>query len=485
MSATDVAVTEPGFGTRSHGEPPGPVRVRMAPSPTGFFHVGSARTALFNWLFARQHHGAFVLRVEDTDVQRNRPEHIEGIERAMLWLGLDWDEGPYFQSQRGAFYDAALAQLLAKGLIYACDCTPEQVGARNKAANRPPGYDGYCRDRGLEPSLGRLLRFKTPDTGTTAWHDLVRGEVKYENASIEDFSVRKSNGQPLFILANAVDDGEMAISHVIRGEDHVPNTPKYILLWEALNLGPGPTFAHLPLLVDASRRKLSKRRDKVALEDYRDDGYLPEAMANYLALLGWSPGDDREILSREEMVAEFRLENVKSSPAFFDEKKLADMNSIYLRQLSTEELVDQCGQWLRSRWEPVAPLVQQRARTLGEVYGMVDFLFLPAVTIDEGEWRKLRRQQPAFAELLEAAETGYAVCEWDAAGIRQATLDAGEKAGVANLGKAQAPVRLAVTGRTVGPPLFESLALLGRRRTLERIAAARQRALDGGSPPGA
>jgi glutamyl-tRNA synthetase len=449
----------------------------MAPSPTGYFHVGSARTALFNWLFARQQGGTFVLRIEDTDALRNRAEHAEGIERAMLWLGLDWDEGPYFQSLRGALYEVALGRLTAAGLVYACDCTAEEVAARNKAVARSPGYDGYCRERGLEPAVGRLLRFRTPDTGTTSWVDLVRGEVVYENASIEDFSVRKSNGQPLFILANVVDDGDMAISHVIRGEDHVPNTPKYLLLWEALGLGPPPVFAHLPLLVNAGRQKLSKRRDKVALEDYRDEGYLPEAMVNYLALLGWSPGGDREVLSRAEMIEEFRLENVKSSPAFFDEKKLSDVNATYMRSLSPEEMVERSQLWLRSRWEPIAPLVQERARTLGEVYAMVDFLFLPEVKVDDKDWQKLRRQQPAFVGLLEGAEAGLVTCEWEATAIREATVEAGAKVGVTNLGKAQAPVRLAVTGRTVGPPLFESLVLLGRRRTLERLAAARQRAL--------
>jgi glutamyl-tRNA synthetase len=460
----------------------------MAPSPTGFFHVGSARTALFNWLFVRQQGGTFVLRVEDTDAQRNRPEHAEGIERAMRWLGLDWDEGPYFQSQRGHLYQAAIDKLLAKGLVYACDCTPALVAGRNQAAGRPPGYDGYCRDRGLEPEIGRLLRFRSLDRGTTSWADVVRGQVVYDNASVEDFSVRKSNGQPLFILANVVDDGDMAISHVIRGEDHVPNTPKYLMLWEALGLGPPPTFAHLPLLVNESRKKLSKRRDKVALEDFRDDGYLPEAMFNYLALLGWSPRGDREVLSRQELVDEFRLEDVKSSPAYFDERKLSDVNAIYLRALAADELVDRCQQWLESRWGPIAPLVQERARTIADVYSMADFLYLPEIKVDQAEWAKVRRQQPAFVSLLEVAEEGYASCDWEAEAIREATLAAGTAAGVTSLGKAQAPVRLAVTGRTVGPPLFESLALLGRRRTLARLEAARLRALGEdqamtGSPP--
>ncbi len=448
----------------------------MAPSPTGYFHVGSARTALFNWLFARQQGGTYVLRIEDTDALRNRAEHAEGIERAMLWLGLDWDEGPYFQSERGELYEAAIDHLLAKDLVYACDCNGGQVAQRNQAAGRPPVYDGYCRDRGLEPAQGRLLRFRTPDTGTTSWPDIVRGEVVYENSSIEDFSIRKSNGQPLFILANVVDDGDMAISHVIRGEDHVPNTPKYLLLWEALELGTPPLFAHLPLLVNESRQKLSKRRDKVALEDYRDEGYLPEAMFNYLALLGWSPRDDREILSKEELVEEFRLENVKSSPAFFDQQKLASINATYIRAFSPDEFVARAGEWLTGRWAPIAPLVQERARTLAEVYSMVDFLYAPEVKVDQADWDKARRQQPAFVALLGAAEARYEECDWEAPAIREATLEAGAAVGISALGKAQAPVRLAVTGRSVGPPLFESLVLLGRRRTLARLAAARARA---------
>ncbi len=448
----------------------------MAPSPTGYFHVGSARTALFNWLFARQQGGTYVLRIEDTDALRNRAEHAEGIERAMLWLGLDWDEGPYFQSERGELYEAAIDHLLAKDLVYACDCNGGQVAQRNQAAGRPPVYDGYCRDRGLEPAQGRLLRFRTPDTGTTSWPDIVRGEVVYENSSIEDFSIRKSNGQPLFILANVADDGDMAISHVIRGEDHVPNTPKYLLLWEALELGTPPLFAHLPLLVNESRQKLSKRRDKVALEDYRDEGYLPEAMFNYLALLGWSPRDDREILSKKELVEEFRLENVKSSPAFFDQQKLASINATYIRAFSPDEFVARAGEWLTGRWAPIAPLVQERARTLAEVYSMVDFLYAPEVKVDQADWDKARRQQPAFVALLGAAEARYEECDWEAPAIREATLEAGAAVGISALGKAQAPVRLAVTGRSVGPPLFESLVLLGRRRTLARLAAARVRA---------
>jgi glutamyl-tRNA synthetase len=439
--------------------------------------VGTGRTALFNWLYARQHGGTFVLRIEDTDTARNRAEHIDGILRAMEWLGLFWDEGPYFQSERGALYAEAIDKLLAAGQAYACDCTPDAVAARaGQRGEKATGYDGYCRDRGLEASRGRLVRFHTPDVGETAFDDVVRGTVTVQNANIEDFSIRKSDGGPLFILANVVDDADMRISHVIRGEDHISNTAKYVLLWEALSYGPRPVFAHLPLLYNQSRKKLSKRRDKVAVEDYRDEGYLPEAMRNYLALLGWAPGGDREILTLDEMISEFRLEDVKSAGAIFDERKLQSINGEYLRALPTPELVKRAQDWLEARWEPLAPLVQERARTLADVYALTDFLYLPSIMIDPDEWQRGLRRHPAFAEVLTAASKRYAgLDEWRAADIHAATVAAGDDAGVTQIRKAQEPIRLAVTGRSVGPPLWESLEALGRDRTLTRLADALRR----------
>jgi glutamyl-tRNA synthetase len=457
-------------------------RVRIAPSPTGYFHVGTARTALFNWLFARQNDGTFLLRIEDTDTARNRPEHTEGILRSMRWLGLEWDEGPYFQSQRRRLYESAIQSLVAADLVYACDCSPEEIDKRAKERGEP-GYDGHCRDLGHDLSPGRLLRFRTPDTGQTSFDDLVRGRVVVDNDKIEDFGVRKSNGDPLFILANVVDDSDMSISHVIRGEDHVSNTSKYILLWDALGFGPIPVFAHLPLLLNDSRKKLSKRRDKVAVEDYRDEGYLAEAMRNYLALLGWSPEGDREIISLDEMIAQFRLDDVKSAPAIFDERKLQAVNAEYLRALSERELVDRAQAWIQSRWQPIAPLVQERARTLADVYAITDFLYRAAPVIDPDEWEKGVRKNPAFAALLAAARDQYAIIDWTTPAIRDATAAVGQKVGVPQLGKAQAPIRLAVTGRSVGPPLFESLELLGRDQTLTRLSAALDR-LEGESGSG-
>lgn len=448
----------------------------MAPSPTGYFHVGSARTALFNWLFARQTGGTFVLRIEDTDRARNSDEHIAGIEAAMRWLGLDWDEGPYFQSQRGPLYAEAIERLLGAGQAYACDCTPEQIQARAKERGGPPGYDGHCRDRQLQPGPGTMVRFRTPDVGESTFVDLVRSDAKpVPYSTIEDFGVRKSNGDPLFLLANVVDDAAMAISHVIRGEDHFTNTHKYVLLWEALGYGPVPVFAHLPLLYNDARKKLSKRRDKVAVEDYRDEGYLPEAVRNYLVLLGWSPGDDREVLTVEQMIAEFRLEDVKSAGAVFDERKMQAVNAEYLRAMPPEVFTARAQEWLLARWASIAPLVQERARTLGEVYAMADFLYLPEPHIDQQQWDKEVARQPAFAAVLDGAIDRLPAVAWTAEALQEAVGGVGEQAGVPQRGKAQAPIRLAVTGRSVGPPLFESLVVLGQDRTLQRLRAARAR----------
>jgi glutamyl-tRNA synthetase len=461
-----------------------PVRVRFAPSPTGLFHVGSARSALFNWLFVRQRAGVFVLRIEDTDEARNRPEWTDGILSAMTWLGLDWDEGPYFQSERAPRHAEAGAKLLAGGHAYYCDCTAEARDARARARGGAPGYDGYCRDRGLEAAPGRAVRFRVPE-GRTVVHDVIRGEVQVDNATIEDFVIQKGNGGAIFYLANTVDDLDMAITHVIRGEEHLPNTPKGLLLWAALGGGLPPTYAHLPLLVNEQRKKLSKRRDKVALESYRDEGYLADAMRNYLCLLGWSPGDDRELLGVDEMIAEFRLEEVNNSPAFFDIKKLTAFNERYIQAMDLDTFVVACQPFLaRAPWRPadfdgdvfarMALPVKERTKTLADVPGMVDFLFLPSAPIDPASWEKGVAKVAAAPDILDEALAAYAECPWDAQTLHDRLQEAGERHGLA-LGKAQAPIRVAVTGRTVGPPLFESLEVLGRERTLVRLAAARSR----------
>jgi glutamyl-tRNA synthetase len=462
-----------------------PVRVRFAPSPTGYFHVGGARTALYNWFFARKHGGNFILRIEDTDTERNKEEWVAGIGSALTWLGIGWDEGPYRQSQRRDLYQAALDDLWSKGYLYACDCTREMVLERT-TANATPGYDGFCRERGLDRQPGRALRFKVPHEGVTVVRDVIRGEVRFSNSTIDDFVVAKSNGDPLFVLAVAVDDRDMRVSHVIRAEEHLPTTPKAVMLWEALGSEelPLPVFAHLPVLVNAKRQKISKRRDRVAVEDYRSQGFLPEAMVNYLALLGWSPGDGREFFSLDELVAEFDLAGVNHSPAFFDEQKLLHFNGVYLRALPVEEFVERCVRWAAEdaavevaadfaspEFARLAPLVQERATTLAEAADYVEFLFALDFVVEEESFAKAIARDPEAGAILAAARARLASRDFDAAFLRAQITELAEERG-RKLGKLQAPIRVAALGRTVGLPLFEALEALGRARTLERLDAA-------------
>ena len=331
-------------------------RFRFAPSPTGFFHVGGARTALYNWALAKRLGGTFVLRIEDTDEARNRPEWTQGIIDALAWIGIHDDdaafEGPYFQSTYAEAHLAAAQRLFEAGAAYYCDLTSEQIQERAKATGAS-GYDGYSRDRGLGPAPGRVLRFRVPE-GSTTVHDLVRGDVVFEHSTIEDFVLLRGNGTPMFLLANVVDDMEMQISHVVRAEEHLPNTPKQQMLWEALG-GRPPAWAHVPLLVNEQRKKLSKRRDKVAVEQYRAEGYLADAMVNYLMTLGWSPPGDQEIVPWSTIERDFRLEDVNHSPAFFDIKKLAAFNGEYIRMLGVEEFIEACQPFLHSDDVPWPP----------------------------------------------------------------------------------------------------------------------------------
>lgn len=465
------------------------VRVRFAPSPTGMFHVGGARSALVNWVFARQQGGTFVLRIEDTDDSRNRPEWTEGILSALDWIGIARGtyEGPLFQSSFAAEHRAAAEKLAAAGLAYYCDCTRAAVQDRTGDPHR--GYDGFCRDRGLGPGPGRALRFRTPDQGQTRVVDVIRGEPTFDNALLEDFVIARADGSAVFLLANVVDDASMRITHVIRAEEHLPNTPKQQLLWEALGHTP-PVWAHLPVVVNEKRQKLSKRRDKVALEAYRSDGYLADAMRNYLMLLGWAPSGDREIVPWSVVEAEFRLADVNPSPAFFDEKKLRAFNGDYLRALPVEEFAAACRPWLTGTegapappWPPeqfdpaafaaVAPLAQTRVAVLSEIVSYVDFLFLDQPPVDQGAWAKSMKD--GSVDLLAATIEAYAALpDWQPEPLKTTLEQIGAARGL-KLGKAQAPVRVAVTGRTVGLPLFESLAVLGRERTLARLRAARSR----------
>ena len=457
-------------------------RFRFAPSPTGFFHVGGARTALYNWALAKRLGGTFVLRIEDTDEARNRPEWTQGIIEALAWIGIHADdptfEGPYFQSHYAEAHLAAAQRLFESGKAYYCDLTSEQIQERAKASG-VSGYDGYSRDRGLGPGPGRVLRFRVPD-GSTVVHDLVRGDVEFDHATIEDFVLVRGNGTPMFMLANVVDDIEMDITEVVRAEEHLPNTPKQQLLWEALGCTP-PIWAHVPLLVNEQRKKLSKRRDKVAVEQYRDEGILAPAMVNYLMTLGWAPPDDREIVPWSEIEREFRLEDVNHSPAFFDVKKLAAFNGEYIRMMPVDEFIAACqpyllspaAPWPAERYNPakfaaMAPVVQLRASTLSEVPGIVDFLFLADPVLDLDAWAVTIAAPHATEVLAEVTDAYRSLTDWRADVLKDTLEAVGERHGVKK-GKAQAPVRVAITGRTVGPPLFEALEVLGRDEVVRRL----------------
>lgn len=466
-------------------------RVRFAPAPTGTLHVGSAHTALFNWLFARHHGGAFVLRVEDTDAARSRDDWVLGIEHALRWLGLDWDEGPIRQRERLDLYAAAAERLLEDGAAYECYCTPEEVQARNeqaRAGGRPPGYDGRCRDLTDAQRAGlaaegrpRSVRFRTPDDGRSEFHDLVRGEVAVEWSTVPDFVVLRADGSPVFFLANAVDDAEMAISHVIRGEDLIDSTHRVLVLRRALYPErPEPELAHLPLILGPDRSKLSKRHGAVDLDAFRARGYLPEALRNYLALLGWAPPDDREILTLDELVAAFDLDGVTHAGGIFDHDKLDWMNGEYLRALPPETLVARLRPEAESRFgdafderifEAAVRLGQERAVTTAALLDQMAFLFVTEdeFSIEPESWDRLAGT-PDVDSVLDAVIAHLEECDWTAEGVDlRPVLQALEM----KPRKVMPALYSAIEGRHAGLPLFDSIVLLGRERAVTRLRAAR------------
>ena len=463
-------------------------RYRFAPSPTGYFHVGGARTALYNWILALQTNGVFVLRIEDTDDSRNNPQWTQGILDALAWLGVDGSdshfEGPFFQSANAMLHVEAAEKLFAQGAAYYCDLTTEDIQKRAKESgkqNERQGYDGYSRDRGLGPGDGRVLRFRVPE-GSTIVQDQVRGSVEFDNATIEDFVLLRGNRSPVFLLANVVDDITQCITHVVRAEEHLPNTPKQQMIWQALGHEP-PSWAHVPVLVNEQRKKLSKRRDKVAVEQYKEEGVLADAMKNYLMTLGWAPSGDTEIVPFEKITDEFKLASVNHSPAFFDIVKLQSFNADYIRAMSLEEFITACQPWLMSEKAPwqaskydlkvfteIAPLVQTRVQLLQEVPSMVDFLFCDLPTLDDAAFAKAFAPEWAVTTLIEIRDS-FTACDFTPDALKAVVEAVGEKHSL-KLGKLQAPLRVAVTGRSVGPPLFEPIAMLGREATLKRIDAA-------------
>lgn len=473
------------------------VRVRFAPSPTGYLHVGGARTALYNWLFARHHQGTFVLRIEDTDQVRSTQESLGGILDSLHWLGLDWDEGPevggdlgpYFQMQRLHFYRAAAERLLEEKRAYFCYCTPEELKERRKAAlagGETPGYDRRCRalsprERATLEAQSRkpALRFAMPLEGKTVVHDLVRGEVHFANQQLDDLVIMRADGFPTYNFAVVVDDILMQITHVIRADEHLANTPRQIQIYEALG-HTLPQFAHVSMILGLDRTKLSKRHGATSVSDYRDAGYLPEAMVNFLALLGWAYDDKRELFTREELIEHFSLEKVNPAPSVFSEEKLDWMNGLYIRQLEPDDLANRLLPFLKKAGleadmetvRRLVPLIQERMRLLSDGVELVDFFFQEEIAYDPQLLiGKTMTTQESYAALKMTRERLENLPLFDEESLEKAlrpladdlSLTAGQLFGI---------IRIAVTGKKVAPPLFGTLAVLGKERTLSRIDLA-------------
>ncbi|MCR8578920.1 glutamate--tRNA ligase [Streptomyces sp. Isolate_219] len=482
-----------------------PVRVRFCPSPTGNPHVGLIRTALFNWAYARHNKGTLVFRIEDTDAARDSEESYQQLLESFHWLGFDWDEGPevggphapYRQSHRMDLYKDIADKLLAAGHAYHCYCTTEELDERRDAARKagkPSGYDGTCRALTAEQKAayeaeGRaaIVRFRMPDAPIT-FTDLVRGELTFTPENVPDYGIVRANGAPLYTLVNPVDDALMGITHVLRGEDLLSSTPRQIALYQALiELGVAkeiPAFGHLPYVMGEGNKKLSKRDPQANLNLYRERGFLPEGLLNYLALLGWSFSADQDLFSVQELIEKFDIADVNANPARFDLKKAEAINADHIRRLDLESFITACEPWLKAphanwapedfdeaAWRAIAPHAQTRLTVLSDITANVDFLFLKEPVEDEASWTKAMKGDPVG--LLTTARAKLGTADWTSGPepLKEAVLAAGEEHGL-KLGKAQAPVRVAVTGRTVGLPLFESLEILGKERTLQRIDAA-------------
>ena len=440
---------------------------------------------MFNWLYARHTGGTFILRVEDTDEAKTTQEFVDAITGPLTWLGLDWDEGPLFQSAHRDRHVAAVEQLVAEGKAYFCDLSREEIEQRATDAGLPAGYHGWSRDRDVRDGPGVVVRFRAPDAGSTVIDDLIRGRVEFAHDTIEDFVIRRG-------IANAVDDHDMGITHVIRGEDLLNTTPKVKLLWDALGYGEPPTYAHLPLLVNEQRKKLSKRRDDVALADYMARGYLPEAMRNALALLGWGPKDGIEIRPIEEIIERFDLVDVNKSPAFFDPKKLDHINADYIKALTPMEFIEVAEPWLTADDVPypvmnydrvvalaLAEDVQQRISTLSEAPPWLDWVFLDRIKdYDETAWTKAMVKGTAPDRVLDAIAAALADDDFTDRDRLEATVMGVGTALSEELGTkvmSQAPLRVALTGRGAGIPLWEAMTHLGRDVCLARVADARAR----------
>ena len=477
-------------------------RVRFAPSPTGYLHVGGARTALFNWLFARRNGGVFVLRIEDTDAERSSPQMVEAVLDGLRWLGLDWDEGPgvggphgpYFQSERFDRHRRMADRLVDEGRAYYCYCSPDDLRARRAAAEQAGGawnYDRTCLklskeeiDAREKSGMPRAVRFHVP-AGTTRVDDLVHGSIEFDGANIEDFVILRSDNQPTYHLSVVSDDVEMAITHVVRGDDHISNTPKQILLYQAVGAAL-PRFAHVPLILGPDKKRLSKRHGATSVMEYERQGYLPEAMTNFLALLGWSPGSDQEVFDRAGLVAAFSLEGIGGGNAVFNPGKLEWFNQQHIARLAPDDLTrrlepsfkaaqiwDERYTASRREWFAAAlELLKPRVRRLEEFASQGRYLFSDVLKYDEAAVAKHLRVVGMDQHLV-ALETAWGALDSFAASATEAALRAVADARSVKAASLIHAVRVAVTGQAVSPGLFEVLALLGRDRTLERLRAAR------------
>jgi len=461
------------------------IRVRFAPSPTGALHIGGVRTALFNWLFARHFGGKFILRIEDTDKTRSTDESIKIILDGMKWLGLDWDEGPFRQTDRLDIYRSHVDRLLKEGRAYYCYCTPEELEVRRKAAmaaGRPPKYDRKCRSLSA-PISGRTptVRFLSSDEGQTIVRDLIRGAVTFENQQLDDLIVLRSDGLPTYNFAVVVDDVTMNISHVIRGDDHLNNTPRQIQLYEALGYEP-PQFAHLPMILGSDKTKLSKRHGATAVTEYIDMGYLPEALVNYLARLGWSHGD-QEIFPQSELIEKFSLENVGKAPSVFNPEKLLWLNHHYIQQADTGRLSDllidllkmtgivTAGREPNREWlKKLVKILTERSHTLVEMKTAAIPFLVDEITMDEKA--RTKHLTPDVAPLLsELAERLDAVEPFTHTEIEKVFNSMVTEKGI-KLGKLAQPARVALTGTTVSPGIYDVIEVMGKQKSIKRINAA-------------
>ncbi|MDE3267658.1 MAG: glutamate--tRNA ligase [Chloroflexota bacterium] len=473
------------------------VRVRYAPSPTGDPHVGNIRTALFAWLFARHTGGDFIVRIEDTDTARTQEGSLEAILESLRWLGLEWDEGPevggphspYVQSQRRELYQNAARSLVEAGHAYYCHCTPERLHEMRKEQQRlkqPTGYDRLCREAGRGPDgdPSPVVRFKMPLEGETTFNDLIRGEVTFANATVDDFVMLKSDGYPTYHLASTVDDHLMDISHVLRAEEWLPSTPRHVHLYDALGYDM-PLVAHLPIILGPDKSKLSKRHGDVALLQYREMGYLPEAMINFLALLGWSLDNHTELLSRDDLVNNFSIERIVRSAAVFNLEKLTWMNGVYIRNLGEEELAERIAGILdeslsqevarpvsRDYVRSITPLVRERIRTMTDIPELTDFFFLRDLDYPPADLVQRGLEPADTANALDSTVERLAgVGEWTAEALEGELRPLAEELNV-KTGQLFGAIRVAVTGRKAAPPLFETMAVLGRDLCLERLRKA-------------